>query len=140
LAKVTLTTRALAAIGALFLLFTGVGVLGCTNAKAEKIDPNYSTTFPLDRFIVNLSDPKAKRYLKAKIALEITKEVYKTELTARLPQLRDTILLHLSSKNMNDIGTVKGKTRLRRELVAKINRVLKTGKIRNIYFTQFVIQ
>ena len=131
------TTRWAAALGLLFLLLI---LAGCNKDKDEKIEKDFSTTYPLNRFVVNLKDPKVKRYLKAKLALEITKEDYKTELAARLPQLRDTILLHMSSKQVGDVETVKGKTKLKKELVAKINRVLKNSEIRNLYFTQFVIQ
>ncbi|MBW1697453.1 MAG: flagellar basal body-associated FliL family protein [Deltaproteobacteria bacterium] len=96
--------------------------------------------FQMDPFVVNLSDPGGKRYLKAKIELEFTYEPVRKELTARLPQLRDSILLHLSSKTMEEIQSVDGKIELRNALIKRINQVLKTGKIKNLFFTQFVIQ
>jgi len=96
--------------------------------------------FQLDPFVVNLNDPGGKRYLKAKIELEYSSIEVKNELTARLPQLRDVILLHLSSKSMEEIQSTDGKIELRSSLIMRINQITKAGKIRNLYFTQFVIQ
>ncbi len=108
-----------------------------TAAQKEKA---MGHTFPMETFVVNLNDPGGKRYLKTKIELEYVDELLGDEFRQRLPQLRDIILLLLSSKGMDDIQGVEGKIALRRELIQRINQVLKTGKVRNIYFTQFVIQ
>ena len=96
--------------------------------------------FIMDPFVVNLSDPGGKRYLKSKIELEYFGDQVHQELTARLPQLRDVILLHLSSKMLDEIQSVDGKIELKNALIKRINQVLKAGNIKNLYFTQFVIQ
>ena len=57
-----------------------------------------------------------------------------------MPQLRDGILLLLSSKSMEEIQGIEGKIALRSELVMRVNQILKQGKVRNLYFTEFVIQ
>ena len=110
-----------------------------TDQNAE-LDEAQSLTFPMETFVVNLNDPGGKRYLKTNIALEYATEEMGEELKQRLPQLRDLILLLLSSKALDDVQTVDGKIALRRELVQRINQILTTGKIRNLYFTEFVIQ
>lgn len=103
-------------------------------------DEALTQTYTLETFVVNLNDPGGKRYLKTTIELEYIAEEVKTELDHRLPQLRDLILLQLSSKGLDDIQSVDGKIALRRELIQRINQTLTSGKIRNLYFTQFVIQ
>jgi len=90
--------------------------------------------------VVNLNDPGGKRYLKITIELEYTSEEVGAELAQRVPQLRDLIILQLSSKSLDDIQSVDGKIALRRELVQRINQILTSGKIRNLFWTQFVIQ
>jgi len=111
---------------------------GASVTAAE--EPDVGQSFEMDPFVVNLNEPGGKRYLKAKIGLEYHGEELRKELPARVPQLRDVILLHLSSKTMEDIQSVDGKIELKNALVNRINQVLKKGKIRSIYFTQFVIQ
>lgn len=99
-----------------------------------------SSTYVMDTFVVNLNDPGGKRYLKTNIELEYIVESVGEELERRLPQLRDVILLLLSSKSLDEIQTVDGKIALRSELIQRINQILTSGKIRNLYFTQFVVQ
>jgi len=101
---------------------------------------SFGQTFPLEVFVVNLSDPGGKRYLKTKMELEFVDPVTRQELTGRLPQLRDCILMILSSKQLEDIQHVDGKIILRNELLMKINQLLKQGEIRNLFFTEFIVQ
>ena len=62
------------------------------------------------------------------------------ELEKRMPQIRDTILMILPSKQYADIATTQGKIALRDEIMAKLNAFLKKGQINTIYFTEFVVQ
>jgi flagellar FliL protein len=106
------------------------------NKEKEQIGPILS----LDTFIVNLIGERNKNYLKAKIELELDSERTIVEINKRLPQIRDSILTLLSSKSSSDINTLEGKYQLRAEILTSINQFLKTGKIKNIYFTDFIIQ
>lgn len=119
---------------------TSVEASNPEKTTAAPAEPVVGKTFSLDPFVVNLNEPGGKRYLKSKIELEFVEEELGKELNARLAQLRDVILLHLSSKTLDDIQGVDGKTELKNALVTQINQVLTRGKIRNLYFTQFVIQ
>lgn len=96
--------------------------------------------FPLDPFIINLSGEGGKRFLKLTIELELNDENLNLEITASLPKIKDSILILLSSKTFEDVYTVEGKFKLRDEITARVNRFLATGHIRNVYFTEFVIQ
>ena len=100
----------------------------------------FGQMFPLDTFVVNLSDPGGKRYLKTKIELEFRSNEMRNELTSWLPQLRDSILILLSSKTLGDIQSIDGKIALRNALIMRINQLLKQGRIKNLYFTEFVVQ
>lgn len=97
-------------------------------------------TRPMETFIVNLADPSGRRYLKVKMDLELNHEKLTTEVDKRLPQLRDAILTTLCSKTFEDIAGQEGKMQLRAEMMAMINQYLTTGKITNIYFTEFIVQ
>ncbi|MBI2877665.1 MAG: flagellar basal body-associated FliL family protein [Candidatus Tectomicrobia bacterium] len=95
---------------------------------------------PLETFIVNLADNGGKRYLKVGINLELSSPELGEEVKKKTPFIRDTILILLSSKSYTDIGDTKGKTLLREEIVARINPVLKEGRIKKVYFSEFVVQ
>jgi len=96
--------------------------------------------FSLDTFIVNLADKGGNRYLRVTMDLELGNSDLETEISKRLPQVRDSILMILPTKRFEDISTVKGKTALRDEMLETINGYLAQGKITNIYFKEFVVQ
>ncbi|MBW2087159.1 MAG: flagellar basal body-associated FliL family protein [Deltaproteobacteria bacterium] len=57
-----------------------------------------------------------------------------------MPQIKDSLLVLLSSKTFIDIKTVEGKMRLRMEIIGRINNFLTSGRVKNVYFTEFVVQ
>ena len=143
-------------IGAVVLVLAGGGYVGWTmlNPQPDQTGADggqapdteavkeieVGAMFDMDPFVVNLNEAGGKRYLKSKIEIEYVGDNVRIELTSRLPQLRDAILLHLSSKSLDEIRSVDGKIELKNALIKRINQALKQGKIRNLYFTQFVIQ
>jgi len=96
--------------------------------------------FPLDTFVVNLADPKGKRYLRATMQLELVPEQTVETFEQRLPQIRDIILTILPTKQSQEIRTVDGKSALRAEVMHKLNDLFNAESVANIYFTEFVIQ
>jgi flagellar FliL protein len=98
------------------------------------------TMVRLDPFIVNLNEVDASRYLKVSIELEVTGEEAVQELEKRSPQIRDITVGVLSSKSFADIQGADGKFRLKEELMFAINKVLVSGQVTHIFFTQFVVQ
>jgi flagellar FliL protein len=96
--------------------------------------------YPLDTFIVNLADKGGKRYLRITIDLELDGKELESEITKRLPQVRDSILTILPTKRFEDISSAKGKTALRDQMLVRINGLLARGQITNIYFKEFVVQ
>ena len=96
--------------------------------------------YPLETFIVNLADPRGKKYLKTKLELELDMPIVVQEIDQRLPQFRDTILTILSSKSFEEIQQLEGKYQLRAEIMTMLNQYLTSGEITNIYFTEFIVQ
>lgn len=107
-------------------------------AHGEQAPKN--SIFNLEPFIVNLLDNSGTRYLKLTVNLELTDGASSADLTAQSTQIRDSLIILLSSKSYTDIGTVEGKYLMRDEIVARVNQFLKKGKVKTAYFTEFVIQ
>lgn len=110
------------------------------HSPAKAKDENFGIICELEPFIVNLLDREGKRYLKTTIEFEVENEAIKKELTRRTPQVRDAILLLLTSKSFEDISKPEGKLRLKTELIVRINQILPRTGIRTLYFTEFVVQ
>jgi len=115
--------------------FAGSYGSGHSESKSSMIEP----------FVVNLADPGSRRYLRVNLTLELKNpEEAEPLLEVRMPQMRDTVLLLLSSKTTDQLLAPEGKITLRQELIEQINKVLKTKKlkrsVKNLYFTEFLIQ
>lgn len=110
--------------------------LNNTNGVAAQVS---SITFPLDEFLVNLSDEGGKRYIKAKILLGYENKKLTKELTTKKPIIRDAINSILRSKKTTDF-TEKGTEDIKKELLNRINPMLKDGKADNIYFDDILLQ
>lgn len=96
--------------------------------------------YPLDGFTVNLLSESGRRYLKCEINLELEGEELSPELDTKKPVFRDIIIRILSSKSLEEISTIKGKEKLKEQIVNDLNTRLKDGKVKNVYFTDFVVQ
>jgi flagellar FliL protein len=96
--------------------------------------------FPLEPFIVNIYDGQELRYLKVKVELEMVGPAVKGEIEGRLAPIRDSILILLSAKTLQDIQDVQGKNNLKDEILGAINKNIPPGKIAKVYFTDFVVQ
>jgi len=103
--------------------------------------PPTTQVVKMQPFVVNLADEGGKRYLKLTLNLGLKDPQMVKMVEPYLPQMRDSILLLLTSKAYADIASVAGKIRLRNEILSIINRTLgaKAG-VHAVYFTEFVIQ
>ena len=134
--------------GGLFVVYTLISdkiivleeaILGQDEPVIKEVEP-VGQMLKLDDFVVNLADRETKRYLRVGITLEVKTNSAAEEVQKRLPQVRDAIIVILSSKQSDELEGVVGKDTLRKSLLTRINDVLVIGKVHNLYFTDFVIQ
>ncbi len=115
-------------------------VAAAAAAAAEAEAGNLGPLVELKDFIVNILDQQDTRYLKASLTLELTSPETAAEVEQRMPQVRDAVILLIGSKTFGELSDLQGKLQLRAEMGAQINKFLKAGKVKNIYFTDFVVQ
>lgn len=94
----------------------------------------------IEEFIVNIISAENNHYVKASFTLELTNELSKEEVTRRMPQVRDSILLLVGNKTYEELQDLQGKKQLKAELTSKLNAILQSGSVKSIYFTDFVVQ
>ncbi|GAB7079491.1 flagellar basal body-associated FliL family protein [Megalodesulfovibrio paquesii] len=102
--------------------------------------PGDTQVVTLPTFLVNLADPLGRRYLKMTLDVEVTNKQAAEELNKQTPKIRDAIILLLSSKTYADLSTFESKLVLKKEIVERLNLILGGAKVRNVYFTDMVIQ
>ena len=93
---------------------------------------------PLETFIVNLAGSKGRKLAKVNMELELKGEKVAEEIDKRKAQVRDTIIIILSSKTYDEVSNREGKDALRSEIKDIINSFLVQGKISNVFFTEFI--
>ena len=111
--------------------------------EAPPVAPKKNEILPivdLDPFIVNLADKDQRRYLKVKMALEVSDKKVEEEVKKRMPEIRDIITLLLSSKTYADLSTIDGKLALKTAIVNRLNSIIISGRVTNVFFTEFVVQ
>ena len=134
-------------IGVIVLLLRTGGFFGYSkykkgNEKEDEKEEQVSIIIPLKSFVVNLFDKKGigKRYLKIRMEIEVGKEEDKLKIDNNIPQLRDTVLILLSSQTLKDINTMEGKLELKHAILLRMNQILGKKTVRRIFFTEFVVQ
>jgi flagellar FliL protein len=107
----------------------------------EKISPSHvGVMVDLGVFTVNLADKGTDAYARVAITLELSNEKVKQEVDKRMPIIKDAIIDVVSSKTSDFVRTPEGREALRLELIRRLNIILVEGGVRNIYFTEFVVQ
>lgn len=126
--------------------FLGQGKAGAPAGEAKKEEPEKPPIFTrLDQFTVNLQKSEGDdHYLQVEIDLQVADDKVIESVKLRMPQIRNALLLLLSSKTSEELASVEGKQKLAADIVAQINKIIgakdpKAGVL-GVYFSSFVIQ
>jgi len=96
----------------------------------------------LEPMVMNLATLEGEKpsFAKLAIAIELSVEKAPAGIDSRMPLVRDAIITTVSSRTMNDVTNPDGKEKLRQQLLASLRQVLGAELVKNVYFTNFVIQ
>lgn len=95
---------------------------------------------PLEPFIVNLGGNEGAKYLKATLNIELSKTDASERAKARTPQIRDTVIMLLTGKTAESLVSPEGKIQFKDEVSMGVNQILGENIVKNVYFTDFVMQ
>lgn len=76
----------------------------------------------LEPFTVNLSSEASDRYLQVGIDLKVSAPDVADKIKVHLPEIRNSVLLILTSKKVDELNKVDGKNQLRVEIRDAVNR------------------
>ncbi len=112
-------------------------------AKPASTKPPVFVT--LEPFTVNLQQTDGtSQYLQVGLSLKVSDDALVDAIKLHMPEIRNRVLLLLSSKNASEISTLEGKKTLSTELTKEIVQPL-AGRVPaqgldSVLFTSFVIQ
>ena len=97
--------------------------------------------YTMDKFTVNL-DGEPKKTIRLEVNLEMLgkdgfEEVINSDKRAKA---RDKIVRLLNSKSFNELETIQGKLFLKDKIALEVNSILDKGVVKDVYFSEFVVQ
>jgi flagellar FliL protein len=126
---------------ATFLLMGGDHAAEEEHAAVEHTDPVF---VKLETFTLNLNPEEGDRYLQVDITLNAGAQSDADTLDKYMPQVRNRVLLILTSKLPSEISDIEGKQALSEEITQQINEPYSEGSepltVTEAFFTSFVIQ
>lgn len=104
-------------------------------------DEDVKHVVELPPFIVNLADSEQARYLRMSVSLGIGEGGEKEKPDPLfMTRVRNAMLAVLSQKSSDEILTVEGKTKLRKELLEAAQAASAEPEVHAIYITDFIVQ
>jgi flagellar FliL protein len=114
-----------------------------------KIDPRYQYAekagipyvYTMEKFTVNLNG-EPRRTIRLEVNLNMLgkndfEEVMNFDNRARV---RDRILQLLNDKSFAELESIQGKLYLKDKIAMEVNTILNKGVVKDVYFTDFVVQ
>jgi len=115
---------------------TGIGYV-----RAGRTDYKAPTVFFLGDFTANMAtNDRAGKFVRVEIRLEMSDTDMANELKEKNIVLRDAVIEEMSLKRFSQVATEKGKEELKENIKNRINSIVGEGEIKEVYFTQFIIQ
>jgi flagellar FliL protein len=109
--------------------------------------PKVESVLKLEPFVLNLTDPEAKTYLRVTMELGLSKPSAPKEKKEGgsdagppVALVRDTILTVLAVGKSEELLTPEGKAKLKEELLGALQKRAPDLGAEEIYFTEFLIQ
>ncbi len=98
-------------------------------------------SYTMDTFVVTLTPEDFQgRYIMLTLQVEIKAEFKGERILREMPRVKDSLITFLSKKRMEDLASIQSKHRLREAMKSRINEVLGTGAVRQVYILQFVVR
>jgi flagellar FliL protein len=97
--------------------------------------------YTMDKFTVNLAG-EPKRTIRIEVNLEMLgkegfEEIINTDNRAKA---RDSIVRILNDKTFGDLESIQGKLFLKDRIATDVNALLDRGVVKDVYFSEFVVQ
>jgi flagellar FliL protein len=109
--------------------------------KADATADNGPLVYTMDKFTANLSG-EPKRMIRVEVNLEMLgkdgfEEIINPDNRAKA---RDHIMKILEDKSFADLESIQGKLFLKEKIASEVNSILDEGVVKDVYFSEFVVQ
>ena len=98
-----------------------------------------SVMYTMPPFTVTLAGSPT-RMIRVEMTFEMLDKDGFEEIVRNSPAARDTIVRILNGKQFDDVESIQGKLFLKDQITVSLNQSLKAGVIKDIYFSDFLVQ
>lgn len=126
------------AVGASYFLLKSLMAPLMPQEKTETESVN-GDLLSAGEFVTNVGNISGNRYVKVEVYVEIADKKQLESIEKLMPIIKDSILYILSSKTVADLD-VANREHLKTEMKDEINSRLKNELIKNVFFTNFIMQ
>jgi flagellar FliL protein len=106
----------------------------------EAVAENEQPVFHLKEVLVNPAGTNGTRFLLTSLGFEVSSEKAKQELERKEVQLRDIMNSILTRKTLPELINYQKREEIRNEIIQESNGLLKSGSIKKVYFSKFIVQ
>ncbi len=132
-------------LGVIFLVIvvagaTSFGVLWYLSQPDEETEEmEMGPTYEMGEYTVNLTGASGYQFLQTTVVIEVSEEEVIEKLEERSPQVQDymiSVLRNTTDEELEEPG-VPG---IKRNIIEALNEIAANGEVRNVWFTDFVVQ
>ncbi len=116
---------------------------GCGDDEEEAEVEAKAGILEMETFLTNINHPSGDRYAKLQLKLAIAPDTRAAEIqedAVVMARLRDQVLTLLSSKTPKDLANAEGKAIFRDEIQGKLTPLLENAELKEVLFSEFVVQ
>ena len=106
----------------------------------EKDRAGGSLLFEVDQIIVNPASTLGSRFLSCSVALELDSQDDLRIFESREVKIRDALITILSTRTVDELADAGMREPLRRQILARVNKLTAPARAKAVYFKDFVLQ
>ena len=110
-------------------------------APAPAAATGKAVMYSMPEMLVNINTAgRTKSFLKIKVTLELNNEADVARIEDVLPRIVDNFQVYLRELRVEDLQGAAGMYRLREELLNRVNAAVRPAQIKDVLFTDFLLQ
>lgn len=107
-------------------------------ASSSAVPPTHLVSLPA--VTINLADTGSARYLNVGIDIEVSSKEAVQAIEKQSAKIRDAIIILLSGKTYQSLSSTSGKIQIKNEIASRVNQILNSPQVLQVYFTDFVVR
>jgi flagellar FliL protein len=107
---------------------------------SEKGGKDKAEVYLVSNLLVNPTGTGGTRYLSASVGIQVDSPGVLDQLRVRDLQVRDLLILVLSSRTVEELTDPRSREQMRKEILGRLNQLIGGEELSAVYFVDYVLQ